>query len=58
MLLAMAMPRHIMVPMSAGTLTVVPVTKSIQTMPASTPGSALTMISGSSHDWKFMAIRR
>ena len=39
---------HMMAPVSAGTLSVVRVTNSIQTMPASAPGSAVMMMNGSS----------
>ena len=31
----------------------VPVTNSIHRMPAIAPGSAVRMMNGSSHDWKF-----
>ncbi len=48
MLLAVATPMHMMAPINAGTLTVVWVTNSIQTMPASAAGKALMMIRGSS----------
>ncbi len=44
--------------MSAGTLRWVPVRNSIQMMPASAAGRALTMMSGSTHDWKFTTISR
>ena len=40
MLFAVATPMHMIAPVSAGTLIVVCVTNSIQTMPASAPGSA------------------
>ena len=36
-----------------GTLKVVWVTNSIQTIPASAPGRAIRIINGSSQDWKF-----
>src|SRR6266403_389943 len=58
MLLAVAMPMHMMVPVNAGTLTVVPVTNRIHTMPTKAAGSPLMMISGSSHDWKFTTMSR
>ena len=57
-LLAVATPMHMMAPVSAGTLTVVCVTKSIQTMPARAAGRAVMMISGSSQDWKLTTISR
>ena len=53
MLLAVATPMLIRVPISAGTLRVVPVKNRPQTIPASVPGRAIRMITGSSHDWKF-----
>ena len=37
---------------------VVWVTNSIQMMPASAAGSAMTMTNGSDHDWKLTTIRR
>ena len=58
MLLAVATPMHMMEPISDGTLKVVWVMNSIQTMPASAPGSAIRMMNGSSHDWKLTAISR
>ena len=58
MLFAVATPMHMIAPVSAGTLSVVCVTNSIQTMPASAPGSAVMMMNGSSHDWKFTTISR
>ena len=58
MLLAVATPMHMMEPISDGTLKVVWVRNSIHTMPASAPGSAIRMMNGSSHDWKFTAISR
>ena len=57
-LLAVATPMHMMAPVSAGTLTVVWVRNSIQTMPASAAGSAVMMMKGSSHDWKLTTISR
>ena len=50
MLLAVATPMHMIAPISAGTLTVVWVKNSIQSMPASAPGNAVRMMNGSSHD--------
>ena len=58
MLLAVATPMHMMAPISEGTLKVVWVRNSIQTMPASAPGSAIRMMNGSSQDWKLTAISR
>jgi len=53
MLLAVATPMLISVPIRAGTLSVVPVRNRPQTMPARVPGSAIRMTSGSIQDWKF-----
>ena len=58
MLFAVATPMHMIAPISAGTLSVVPVRKSIQQMPASAPGSAMMMMNGSLQDWKFTTMRR
>ncbi len=58
MLFEVATPMLMMAPMSAGTLRCVCVAKSIQTMPAIAPGSAMRMISGSSQDWKFTTMRK
>ena len=58
MLFAVATPMHMIAPISEGTLKVVWVTNSIQRMPANAPGSAVRMMNGSSHDWKFSAIRK
>ena len=58
MLLAVATPMHMMAPVSAGTDSVVPVTNSIQTMPASAAGSAVMMMNGSIQDWKLTTISR
>ena len=58
MLLAVAMPIHMIAPVSAGTLTVVWVKNSIHTIPASAPGSAVMMMKGSTQDWKFTTISR
>ena len=58
MLFAVAMPMHMMAPVSAGTDSVVPVMNSIQTMPASAAGSAVMMMKGSSQDWKLTTITR
>ena len=58
MLFAVATPMHMIDPVSAGTLIVVWVTKSIQTIPASAAGSAEMMMNGSSQDWKFTTISR
>ena len=58
MLLAVATPIDMIAPTSDGTLNVVRVTNSIQMIPAIAPGSAVRMMNGSSHDWKFTAISR
>jgi len=58
MLLAVAMPMQRIVPVNAGTLSVVCVANSIHAIPASDPGRPLMMMSGSSHDWKFTTISR
>src|SRR5882672_10815281 len=55
-LLAVATPMHMIEPVKTGTLTVVCVRNSIQTMPAKAAGRALMMMSGSSKDWKFTTI--
>ena len=58
MLLAVAMPIHRIVPVSAGTLSVVCVTNSIHAIPAIDAGRPLMMMKGSTHDWKFTTINR
>ena len=58
MLLAVATPMHMMAPIRAGTLSVVPVKNSDRTMPARAAGRAVMMMNGSSHDWKFTTIRK
>ncbi len=58
MLFAVATPMHMMAPVKAGTDTVVRVTNSIQTMPASAVGRALTITNGSSQDWKLTTMIR
>ena len=58
MLLAVATPTDMMAPIRAGTLSVVHVKNSMSTIPASAAGSALTMMKGSSQDWKFTTINR
>ena len=58
MLFAVATPTHMIAPVRAGTLKVVPVANSIQTMPASAAGSAEMMMNGSVHDWKLTTISR
>src|SRR6266850_639314 len=58
MLFDVATPIAMMHPISAGTLMVVPVTNSAHRMPARAPGSAIRMMSGSSHDWKLTTIRK
>ncbi len=49
---------HMIAPVSAGTDKVVPVTNSIQTMPAMAPGNAVMITNGSSQLWKFTTISR
>ena len=56
--LAVATPMHMIAPNSAGTETLVWVSQRIHNTPASAPGRAMRMISGSSQDWKFTAISR
>ena len=58
MLFAVATPTHMMAPVRAGTLSVVPVRNSIQTIPASAAGNAEMMMKGSVQDWKFTTISR
>ena len=58
MLLAVATPMHMMQPVRAGTLIVVPVTNKSHTIPQIAAGSAEMMINGSSQDWKFTTISR
>ncbi len=50
MLLEVATPTLMIAPVNEGTFSVVCVTKSIQQIPASAPGSAVMMMKGSSHD--------
>ena len=57
-LLAVATPMHMIAPVKAGTDNVVPVAKSIQTMPASAAGSAVTITKGSLQDWKLTTIKK
>ena len=45
-------------PVSAGTLSVVPVMNSIHAMPASAAGRAAMMMSASIHDWKLTTMSR
>ncbi len=49
---------HMIAPIRAGTLSVVPVRKRNTMMPARAAGSAVMMMNGSSHDWKFTTISR
>src|ERR1035437_2072997 len=56
MLLAVATPTHMMEPVKAGTLNVVRVKNRKRIMPQSAAGSAVMMMNGSSHDWKFTTI--
>ncbi len=58
MLLAVATPMHMTMPVSDGTFRVVWVTSSIHRMPARAPGSAVMIIKGSSQDWKFTTISK
>ena len=58
MLFAVATPMHMIAPVRAGTLSVVPVRNSIQTIPASAAGRAEMMMKGSVQDWKFTTINR
>ena len=58
MLFDVATPIDMMQPIRAGTLIVVRVMNSAHRMPASAPGSAIRMISGSVQDWKFTTIRK
>ena len=58
MLLEAATPIDMIAPINAGTLSVVPVRNRNTTMPASAAGSAVMMMNGSSHDWKFTTINR
>ena len=58
MLFDVATPMLMIAPISAGTESVVWVAKSIHTIPASAPGRAIRMISGSSQDWKLTTISR
>ena len=56
MLFDVATPMLMMAPMSDGTLIVVCVTNKAHSTPAMAPGSAVMMMKGSSHDWKFTTI--
>src|SRR6267143_251234 len=58
MLLAVATPTLMMAPISAGTLSVVPVRNRNTTIPARAAGSAMMMMKGSSQDWKFTTISK
>ncbi len=49
-LLAVATPIHMMAPVNAGTLSGVPVVKSVHTMPASAAGRAVMITKGSVQD--------
>ena len=57
-LFAVATPMLIMVPMSAGTLSVVCVKNNIQEIPASAAGRAVMIMKASLYDWKLITIRR
>ena len=50
MLLAVATPMHMIMPVNDGTFKVVCVSNRIQMIPASAPGSAVMMMNGSIHD--------
>ena len=58
MLFAVATPMHMMAPISAGTLSVVPVRNRNSTIPPNAPNKAVMMMNGSSQDWKFTTISR
>ena len=58
MLLEVATPMLMTAPMSEGTLSVVRVKKSIQTIPHNAPGNAVMMMNGSLQDWKFITMSR
>ena len=58
MLFAVATPMHMIMPVRDGTLNVVCVSVSVQMIPANAPGSAVMMMNGSSHDWKFTTISK
>ena len=45
-------------PMRDGTLSVVRVKKSIQTIPHNAPGNAVMMMNGSLQDWKLITMSR
>src|SRR6202030_4804724 len=55
---AVATPMLMMVPISAGTLSVVCVKNNIQQIPASAAGRAVMIMNASLHDWKLITIRR
>ena len=55
---AVATPMHMMAPISAGTLSGVPVRNSIHEMPASAPGRPVMMMKGSVQDWKLTTMSR
>src|SRR5260370_40679623 len=57
-LFAVATPMLIIVPISAGTLSVVCVRYNIQQMPASAGGKAVMMMNASLQDWKLITISR
>ena len=56
--LAVAVPMHMMAPVSAGTESVVPVRNRLHVTPARAAGSAQTTTNGSSQDWKLTTITR
>ena len=57
-LFAVATPMLMMVPISAGTLSVVCVRYNIQQIPASAAGKAVIMMNASLQDWKLTTISR
>src|SRR6202030_2305532 len=57
-LFAVATPMLMMVPISAGTLSVVCVRYNIQQMPASAAGRAVMIMNASLQDWKLITMRR
>ena len=58
MLLEVATPMLMTAPMREGTLRVVRVRKSIQTIPHNAPGRAVMMMNGSLQDWKLITISK
>ena len=58
MVFAVAVPMHMIAPVSAGTDSVVCVRNRIQAIPPKAAGSAVMMMNGSSQDWKLTTITR